>query len=170
MINLRRYHKSSDIIFWWSKSAIQCLIKEIKALFAGLGTAFFPVQNVPFFPVILKNIPFFPVLFFEFLATYETQKNGTFFPVLFKRTEKNVPFFCKERKRMQNVFLNIYIDIYIDIYRYIKIYIYRAHLCQHETKNRKHVKETVRRPRVRNSLFALYKKSDKSESLPLLFK
>ena len=42
--------------------------------------------------------------FFEFLATYETQKNGMFFPILFKRTGKNVknvPFFCKERERMQ---------------------------------------------------------------------
>ena len=39
--------------------------------------------------------------FFEFLATYETQKNRTFFPVLFKRmgkNVKNVPFFCKERE------------------------------------------------------------------------
>ena len=27
--------------------------------------------------------------FFELLATYETQKNGTFITVLFKRTEKN---------------------------------------------------------------------------------
>ena len=44
--------------------------------------------------------------FFEFLATFETQKNGTFFPILFKRTEKNiknVPFFCKERKRTQRM-------------------------------------------------------------------
>ena len=42
--------------------------------------------------------------FFEFLATYETQKNVTFFSVLFKRTEKNaknVTFFLKERKRTQ---------------------------------------------------------------------
>ena len=87
--------------------------------------------------------------FFEFLATYGTQKNGTFFPVLFKRTEKNVkdvPFFCtewertprssrsfiknrKERekvsffcKRTQNLpFFFQY--IYIDIYRYIYSYI-----------------------------------------------
>ena len=38
----------------------------------------------------------------EFLATYETQKNITFFSVLFKRMEKNaknVTFFLKERKR-----------------------------------------------------------------------
>ena len=45
--------------------------------------------------------------FFEFLATYESQKNGTFFPVLFKRTEKNlknVPFFYKERERTQRSF------------------------------------------------------------------
>ena len=30
---------------------------------SGLGTAFFPFQNVPVFPALLKNIPFFPVLF-----------------------------------------------------------------------------------------------------------
>ena len=45
--------------------------------------------------------------FLEFLATYETQKNVTFFSVLFKRTEKygkNVTFFLKERKRTQRTF------------------------------------------------------------------
>ena len=42
--------------------------------------------------------------FFEFLASYETQKNDMFFSILFLRTEKNpknTTFFCKERKRMQ---------------------------------------------------------------------
>ena len=29
----------------------------------GLGTAFFPVQNVPVFPDLLKNVPFFSVFF-----------------------------------------------------------------------------------------------------------
>ena len=78
--------------------------------------------------------------FFEFLATYETQKNRTFFPVLFKRTGKkvkNVPFFCKEQERTQermrerfvllqknvrtfrSFSIYIYIDIYIDLYSYI---------------------------------------------------
>ena len=45
--------------------------------------------------------------FFEFLATYETQKNAAFFSVLFLRTEKNAKsatFFCKERKRTQRTF------------------------------------------------------------------
>ena len=44
--------------------------------------------------------------FFEFLATHETQKNGTFFPILLKRTGKNVknvPFFCKEHERTQRL-------------------------------------------------------------------
>ena len=70
--------------------------------------------------------------FFEFLATLETQKNRTFFPVLFKRTEKNVknvPFFCKEHKRMQERFVllqknaerSVLFSIYI--YRYIYRYI-----------------------------------------------
>ena len=42
--------------------------------------------------------------FFEFLATYETQKNDAFFSVLFLRTEKNAKnatFFYKEQKRTQ---------------------------------------------------------------------
>ena len=34
---------------------------------SGLGTAFFPVQNVPVFPALLKNVPVFPVLFLSFL-------------------------------------------------------------------------------------------------------
>ena len=42
--------------------------------------------------------------FFEFLTTYETQKNDVFFFVLFLRTEKNAMFFCKERKRTQRTF------------------------------------------------------------------
>ena len=42
--------------------------------------------------------------FFEFLTTYETQKNDAFFSVLFLRTEKNAMFFCKERKRTQRTF------------------------------------------------------------------
>ena len=41
--------------------------------------------------VLLKNATFFSVLFSEFLATYETQKD--------------VPFFSKERKRTQHSFL-----------------------------------------------------------------
>ena len=45
--------------------------------------------------------------FFEFLTTYETQKNDAFFSVLFLRTEKNAKkamFFCKEHKRTQRTF------------------------------------------------------------------
>ena len=66
--------------------------------------------------------------FFEFLATYETQKNGTFFPILFKRTGKNakiVPFFYKERERTRersvllekNTERSVLFSIYI--YKYI---------------------------------------------------
>ena len=46
--------------------------------------------------------------FFEFLATYETQKNDAFFSILFLRTEKNAKnatFFCKERKRTRERFV-----------------------------------------------------------------
>ena len=80
--------------------------------------------------------------------TYETQKNGTFFSVLFSRTEKNAKnatFFCKNRKehkecnillqRMEKnarMFLSFakecenvlfFFYIYIEIYRYIYKYI-----------------------------------------------
>ena len=59
----------------------------------GLGTAFFSVQNISFFSVLLKNATFFSVLFCEFLATYETQKNvpffSRFFPVIFRSFLKN---------------------------------------------------------------------------------
>ena len=116
----------------------------------GLGTAFFCVQNVPFFPVLKRERYILFRSFLEFLATYETQKNVTFFSVLFKRTEKNgkngknVTFFYKEREE-RNVllqrteknartskrtgeryvlfsrYIQKYIQIYIDIYRHIYI-------------------------------------------------
>ena len=52
---------------------------------AGLGTAFFYVQNASFFCVLLKNATFFYIFFLKFLATYETQKYDKFFSVLFLR-------------------------------------------------------------------------------------
>ena len=84
---------------------------------------------------------------FEFLATYEAQKNGMFFPVLFNRmgkNVKNVPFFCKERERMQRLSCSFIKNgkecenvsffckrtqkvpfffqyLYIDVYRYVKV-------------------------------------------------
>ena len=51
-----------------------------KRMFRSLGTAFFSVWYILFFK---RNVPFFSVLFFESLATYETQKNVKFFSVLF---------------------------------------------------------------------------------------
>ena len=84
-------------LFW----ASQILEKTVNP---GLGTAFFCVQNVPFFCVLKRERYVLFRSFFEFFATYETQKNVTFFSVLFKRTEKNaknVTFFLKERKRTQ---------------------------------------------------------------------
>ena len=59
----------------------------------GLGTAFFYVLNASFFCVLLKHSMFFYV-FFQFLATYETQKNGAFFCVLLRSFLKNI----KERR------------------------------------------------------------------------
>ena len=62
--------------------SISSLIASLKA---GLGTAFFYALNALFFCVLLKHAMFFCV-FFEFLATYETQKNDALFYVLFLRT------------------------------------------------------------------------------------
>ena len=74
--------------------------------------------------------------FLEFLTTYETQKNVPVFSKERKRMQKNATFFCKERKwtrerfvllqknaRRFRSFFFIYIKIYIDIYRYIYRYI-----------------------------------------------
>ena len=56
----------------------------------GLGTPFFFVWYVTFFSVLKRERYILFRSFLEFLATYETQKN--------------VPFFLKERKRMQRMF------------------------------------------------------------------
>ena len=48
---------------------------------AGLGTPFFSVQNVPFFSVLKRERYILFRSFPKFLATYETQKNVTFFSV-----------------------------------------------------------------------------------------
>ena len=63
---------------------------SILRLAAGLGTAFFSVQYVPLFSVLLKERSFLFRSFFEFLATYKTQKNVP--------NAKNATFFSKERK------------------------------------------------------------------------
>ena len=57
---------------------------------SGLGTLFFSVRCVTFFSVLKKECSVLFHYFLEFLATYETQKN--------------VPFFSKERKRTQRTF------------------------------------------------------------------
>ena len=50
---------------------------------AGLGTAFFSVQNVPFFSVQKRERYVLFRFFLENLATYATQKNVLYFSVLF---------------------------------------------------------------------------------------
>ena len=45
---------------------IQLFLSTFSCLISGLGTAFFSVQNVPFFSVLLKNATFFPILFSSF--------------------------------------------------------------------------------------------------------
>ena len=87
---------------------------RIRYIFSGLGTPFFSVLNgriILFRSFKERNVLF--RTFFEFLATYETQKERSVFfrsflkngkerkerSVLFKRTDKNlknVPFFSKE--------------------------------------------------------------------------
>ena len=57
---------------------------------AGLGTPFFSVWYVTFFSFLKKEHSVLFRSFLEFLATYETQKNVT--------------FFYKERKKMQKTF------------------------------------------------------------------
>ena len=63
---------------------------------AGLGTPFFFIRYVTFFSVLNKKMfrsfPFFSRVFGDLWNPKERS-------VLFKRTEKNVPFFLKERKR-----------------------------------------------------------------------
>ena len=54
-------------------------LENDKGFMAGLGTAFFYVLDASFFCVLLKQATFFYVLFFEFLVTYETQKNNALF-------------------------------------------------------------------------------------------
>ena len=63
-----------------------CLVEPVGILGfkAGLGTAFFSVQNVPFFPVLKRERYVLFRSFLEFLATYETQKNGK------ERKERNI--------------------------------------------------------------------------------
>ena len=81
-------------------------VEQTLVLTAGLGTAFFSV--------LLKECSILFRSFFEFLATYETQKNVTFFfsteRKRLQRTQhsltknvkerENVSLFCK---RMQNI-------------------------------------------------------------------
>ena len=55
---------------------------------SGLGTAFFSVQNVPIFSVQKRERYVLFRSFLEFLATYETQKNITFFSKERKRTQR----------------------------------------------------------------------------------
>ena len=95
-----------------------------KAFFAednsGLGTPFFSVQNVLFFFVLKRERYVLFCSFLKFLETYETQKNVPFFSkerkrmektysnVLLQRTEKNgknASFFLKERKRTRERFV-----------------------------------------------------------------
>ena len=51
--------------------------------YAGLGTPFFSVRYVSFFYVLKKECYVLFCSFLKFVATYGTQKNVTFFSVLF---------------------------------------------------------------------------------------
>ena len=72
----------------WLKHVVLCsdCLKHIELccdwLKQGWAPGFFSVLNASFFCIFLKNATFF----FEFLVTYETQKNNAFFCVLSLRT------------------------------------------------------------------------------------
>ena len=51
-------------------------------LVPGLGTAFFSVQNVLFFSILLKNAKFFSVLFLSFWRLMEPKRKFCSFPFL----------------------------------------------------------------------------------------
>ena len=61
---------------------------------AGLGTCSFPFRTFRSFPFFKRTQRSFP-LFFEFLATYETQKNVSFFSKERKRTQRMQHTFAK---------------------------------------------------------------------------
>ena len=66
---------------------------------AGLGTRSFPLRYITYFYVLKEERYVLFRSFLEFLATYGTQKNVTFFPVLLQRTEKNARTFRSFAKR-----------------------------------------------------------------------
>ena len=77
--------------FWVFKSSSSLILKVLQThLKSGLGTLFFSVRYITFFSFLKKERSLLFRCFLEFLATYETQKN--------------VPFFSKERKRTQRTF------------------------------------------------------------------
>ena len=82
-------------IFSWSLQNLWAEIEKYLNFFARSCTK-----------TVWDKEPIF-AFFFEFLTTYETQKNDVFFSVLFLRTEKNAMFFCKERKRAQKTFCSL---------------------------------------------------------------
>ena len=80
-------------------------------MIARLGTPFFSGRYVTFFSVLKKECSVLFRSFLEFLATYETQKNVTFFSVLFssfwrlmrpKRTQRTLRSFAKNRKERKD--------------------------------------------------------------------
>ena len=79
--------------FWQKKSKILFFSMFYIGFLQGWAPRSFPFGTFHSFLFFKRNVPFFSILFFEFLATYETQKNA-----------KNAAFFCKEWKRTQRPF------------------------------------------------------------------
>ena len=106
-----RYDAQSDVDFFE-------LCDRISWRNPGLGTAFFPVQNVPVFPTLLKNVPFFPVLFLRFWRLMRPKRMG--------KNAKIVTLIYKERERTQERFVLLqknartFCSFSIYIYRYIE--------------------------------------------------
>ena len=72
----------------------------------GLGTVFFSVQNVPFFPVLLKNVPFFSVFLLSFwrpMGPKRTLRSFPYFSKEWKRAQRTQRSFAKNVKQCQNV-------------------------------------------------------------------
>ena len=55
-----------DVVIKMPRQKIGKVFQKDVFIKTGLGRAFFPIQNVPVFPALLKNTPFFTVLFLSF--------------------------------------------------------------------------------------------------------
>ena len=82
-----------------------------------MGTAFFSVQNVPFFSVLLKNILFFSVLFFSFWWLMRPKR-------AFRSFEKNgCPTLLLTWKTLPNLHVRFHLRVVHKRFHYIYSYV-----------------------------------------------